>query len=500
MWWEKSVFYEIYVPSFHDSDDDGFGDIIGIQKKLPYLKELGVDCIWLTPFYPSPKVDNGYDVSDYCGVDDQFGKLDDIIDLINVAHDWGIRIILDVVFNHTSTQHPWFLESRSNINSPKREWYIWRDKPNNWESFFGGSAWELDSNTNQYYYHSFAIEQADLNWGNPDVIEAIYSVLDFWIELGIDGFRFDVINNLTVNYDFKDNPLDESRNQIHEFDVNQVGIEKILYDLRNYIKNIDANLVMIAEISSDELSILNHYQEFFDMVFNFNIGSLDSLNLKKLIEVYKQTINLVYINQPTLFFNSHDMNRSWNRLAKSNIQTYKLLATFMLINKGIPFLFQGEELGIADYLPVSIQEVRDIQAINKYNEMLLKDSEFNSIKEANKVNRDRSRAMIPWDNQSIKRGWIGIGDKNPHAEEIFKWYQDLISFRKEAGPFLKAYEFSVRDDLVSYRIDDYLVLLNFSDNVKIINEYQKSYDRILSSGNFYEADKLPAISCWIGKK
>jgi trehalose-6-phosphate hydrolase len=203
-WWHERVLYEIYTPSYYDSNKDGIGDISGIKQKLDYIQSLGIGAIWLTPFYSSPKVDNGYDISDYYTVDSAYGCNNDIDQLIKEAHKRDIKIVIDMVLNHTSDQHPWFIESRSSKKNPKRDWYIWKDSvkgipPNNWESFFSGSAWEYDQKTNSYYYHAFSKAQVDLNWSNVDVRSAMYDVLIFWLEKGVDGFRLDVINFLKTD-------------------------------------------------------------------------------------------------------------------------------------------------------------------------------------------------------------------------------------------------------------------------------------------------------------
>ncbi|MBL1229493.1 glucohydrolase [Enterococcus sp. BWB1-3] len=501
MWWEKAVFYEIYLPSFADGNGDGIGDFLGIREKLPYLKNLGVDCIWLTPFYPSPKIDNGYDVADYCGVDEQYGTLDDLQFLISEAHQMGIRIIIDVVFNHTSTEHPWFVEAAKDRTSLKRDWYIWRDVPNNWESFFGGSAWNFDSCTNQYYYHSFAKEQADLNWRNPEVKTAIFQVLDFWLHKGIDGFRFDVINNLSASADFPDNPNDSTGNQLHKFDVDQEGTKKILKEINQFVKSYNSELFTVAEISSDELMKISSYVggELFDTAFNFDLGSQDSFDLEKIKKAF-EAINSLYMDSlPTLFFNSHDMSRSWNRLVQEDKELYKLLAVFVLINRGIPFLYQGEELGIGDFIPAQIEDIRDIQAKNKYQEMLESMTEEAALKEANKVNRDRSRGMMLWND--APNNWIGKCSENEDSLELAEWYRSLIQLRYQEGPFNRITAIFLDEKCLSYRVDDILVVLNFDDReyeltiegklqilfgAELINKTNKRY-RIL------------AKACWIGR-
>ncbi|WCG32072.1 alpha-amylase family glycosyl hydrolase [Enterococcus dispar] len=503
MWWEKAVFYEIYLPSFADSNCDGIGDFNGIREKLPYLKQLGIDALWLTPFYPSPKIDNGYDVADYCNVDNQYGSLEDFEKLINTAKKYGLRIIIDVVFNHTSTQHPWFQSALESVESEKRDWYVWKDEPNNWESFFGGSAWEYDEKSRQYYYHSFAKEQADLNWHNPAVKRAIIQILDFWIEKGIDGFRFDVINNLTVSEDFKDNPMDEIGRQVHQNDVNQPGVLDILKEINTYIKKCNPELFTVAEISSDNLTVINQYigSELFDTAFNFNLGSQNELRLDYFGEQYK-AMNSVAEQLPTLFFNSHDMSRSWERLADKNKDIYHLLIVLLIINHGVPFLFQGEELGLGDFLPANFSDIRDIQAKNKYFEILPNWDNVKALDQANLVNRDRSRGMLPFPEN--KNGWIGMAKVNAAEKEIFTWYQELIGLRRKEGPFLPLENIQVKKDLLSYFSGDIQVILNFSEKAHQVELTKQTAWQTLWSYNlpYFEKNKiyLHQRAGWIGKR
>lgn len=502
MWWEKAVFYEIYLPSFYDSNQDGIGDFKGIQEKIPYLEKLGVDGLWLTPFYPSPKIDNGYDVADYCGVDPQYGTLQDLEQLIKEAKKRGLRIIIDVVFNHTSTAHPWFQEGLQNPASPKREWYIWRDEPNNWESFFGGSAWEYDENSQQYYYHSFAKEQADLNWRNPEVKEAIYQILEFWIAKGVSGFRFDVINNLSTAADFTDNPYDKSGNQIHQYDVNQTGVMGVLKEINTFIKTRDPKLFTVAEISSDQLAVIEQYvgEDLFDTAFNFNLGSQKTFDPAKLVHELK-TINEANSSKlPTLFFNSHDMSRSFNRLAEENSACYRLLTVLLMINHGVTFLFQGEELGLGDFIPETITDIRDIQAKNKYGEVINELGAVVALKEANLVNRDRSRGMLPWQQDS---GWIGAAVNNFEEKEIFSWYQELIRIRHEEGPFLPLENIRIQNGQLTYNTGNYLIVLNFSDQETIFTpvsgEIRENIWRCNSPKLKNNKIYLPPWAGWIGK-
>ena len=296
VWWKETVFYEIYMPSFKDGNNDGIGDFKGIASKLDYLHKLGVKGIWLTPFYPSPKVDNGYDISDYYNVDKDYGTLEDFKDFLEKAHKLDIKVIGDIVLNHTSSEHPWFKESRRSKDNEKRDFYIWRKgKPNNWESFFGGDAWEYDDVTKEYYYHAFAKEQVDLNWANPRVYDEMIKVLKFWLDLGVDGFRFDVINFLTVNEDLSDNnPYDENGEQIHKFDKNQKGILDIIRRLAKEIKNIKEDAFLVGEVGSEDLNDLIDYsgKDLLDVVFNFNLGSMESFSAEKIYKEYSVTSSI----------------------------------------------------------------------------------------------------------------------------------------------------------------------------------------------------------------
>lgn len=465
MWWKNAVFYEIYIASFSDSNGDGRGDLQGIIDKIPYLKNLGIDGIWLTPFYPSPKIDNGYDISDYCAISPEYGTLEDFEQLIKIAHDNGIKIIADLVINHTSTEHPWLKEAKRDKNSSKRDWYIWKSEPNNWESFFGGSAWEYDEKSQEYYYHSFAKEQADLNWTNSEVKKAMFDVIDFWIDKGLDGFRLDVINNLSTSPMMTDNPKDDEGRQIHLHDVNQKGVIPFLKELKAYLNSYDKALFTVGEISSDDLSIIEKYasSELLDVTFNFNFGSQEKFDEKAIFSELKQMLETYSDGrQATYFFNSHDMSRSWNRLANADLIRYLQLATLVLLNDGVSFLFQGEELGLGDFIPASLKEVRDVQAINKYYEAR-KSGENNhkSLELAQSVNRDKSRGMMPWEEANLEY-WIGFSKKNSQEKEIFRFYQTLIKLRRAYIPGdTKMFDLKLEGELLSYKVGDLAIELNF---------------------------------------
>lgn len=445
-WWKESVFYEIYMPSFKDGNNDGIGDFKGITSKLEYLSDLGIKGIWLTPFYPSPKVDNGYDISDYYNIDKDYGTLDDFNKFLNKAHSLGIKVIIDIVLNHTSSEHPWFKESRQSKDNEKRDFYIWKkEKPNNWESFFGGEAWEYDNLTEEYYYHAFAKEQVDLNWSNPKVYDAMKEVLKYWINLGVDGFRFDVINFLTIKNDLtQDNPYDEKGEQIHKYDKDQEGVIDIIKTLAKDIRNIREDVFLVGEVGSEDLNELKDYcgKDLLDVVFNFNLGSINEFSAEKIYkEIKNMNDNYDSYQIPTIFFNSHDMGRSISRFNVNghNEGIEKAMAALLLTSYGIPFMYFGEEIGMKDLVCFDIKKIKDIQGITKYNlEIANGKSEKEALISANKSSRDKSRSPMQWDNSefygfSNTKSWINIEDKrdDESVEKLIKKDNSLINLYKK---------------------------------------------------------------------
>ncbi|WP_369764717.1 alpha-glucosidase [Flavobacterium sp. WC2429] len=443
VWWKESVFYEIYMPSYKDSNGDGFSDFKGLTSKLDYIKSLGVKGIWLTPFLESPKVDNGYDVANYYKVDPTYGTIEDFKLFLAEAHKKDIKIIMDMVVNHTSTDSKWFQESRKSKDNPYRDYYIWKDKPNNWESFFGGSAWEFDKNTNQYYYHQFDTRMADLNWGNPKVVAEIQKMLRFWLDLGVDGFRMDVINFLTTDGITKDNPF-KNGIQEHLNDINQKGVKTAMKSIKSVVNEYE-NRFIVGEIGSDKIEVLKQYQspDLLDVVFNFNFGSIKEFSAKRIYDEL-QSMEKNMQNYPTLFFGSHDMPRLVDRLAKNNPKRAESLAALMLTAKGVPFIYYGEEIGMENIVANSITEIMDIQGRTQY-ELALKagKSKVEALKIGNEHNRDKSRSPMQWNNQSFagfsdKSSWIKVNpnytnlnvvnlDKNENS--ILNKYKKLIALR-----------------------------------------------------------------------
>ncbi|MFK9094334.1 glycoside hydrolase family 13 protein [Bacillus salipaludis] len=504
-WWQQSTFYEIYMPSFKDGNGDGMGDFKGITSKLDYLQDLGIDGLWLTPFYPSPKVDNGYDISDYYSIGPEYGTLADFELFIQEAHKRELKVIADLVLNHTSTEHPWFQESKSSKNHSKRDWYIWRDQPNNWESFFGGSAWEYDQATEQYYYHAFAKEQVDLNWSNPEVKAAMFDVMKFWLEKGVDGFRLDVINFLKVNGQFINNPYDdEKQEQIHLYDKDQEGILPMIEEIAAFVHQFP-NKFLVGEVGSEDLTILKKYSglDKLDVVFNFNIGSMAEFETKQLYQQLVATEQAYDDAQiPTLFFSSHDMSRHLSRFG-GDTDHAKLVAAFMLTAKGVPFIYYGDEIGMQDWVTDDISKMKDVQGMIAYQLALeAGKSQAEALVMANEKSRDKSRTPMQWNSQAnvgFSDGtstWITIPEagcnvtvenQQDDSGSMLTFYKELLQLRKRYSCLRQGeYEFLRYDEGVIYfarndSTERIVVVLNFSDQPKTIEDCFTSDVKMLLS-------------------
>jgi len=444
-WWKESVFYQIYMPSYADSNGDGFGDFKGITSKLNYLKEIGVKGIWLTPFLASPKVDNGYDIADYYQVDPTYGTKADFDNFLKEAHSKGIKVIMDMVLNHTSTDCRWFQEAKKSKDNPFRDYYIWKDKPNNWESFFGGSAWEKDALTNQYYYHKFDVRMADLNWSNPKVVAEVQKILRFWLDAGVDGFRLDVINFLTTDGITSDNPTKDG-SQIHLNDIDQSGVKNAMKIIKSTVNEYE-NRFIVGEIGSDKIEVLKQYQseDLLDVVFNFNFGSIPFFSSERIFNELQSMENSMS-NYPTLFFGSHDMPRMIDRLADGNSERASALAALILTAKGVPFIYYGEEIGMHNIIAESFEEMADIQGKTHYKLALEKGKTTEeALIEGNNHNRDKSRSPMQWNKNdfagfSSAKSWIKINTdyKQNNVEDLQKTknsilqnYKELIALRNQ---------------------------------------------------------------------
>jgi alpha-glucosidase len=457
-WWRHAVFYEIYPRSFKDSNGDGVGDLNGITSKLDYLAGLGVDAIWITPFYPSPQVDFGYDVSDYESVDPQFGTLADFDRLVREAHQRKIRVIIDFVLNHTSDQHPFFKESRSSRTNPKRDWYIWHDpkpdggRPNNWSSSFGPVAWTLDPKTNQFYYHYFYREQPELNWRNPEVERRMFETVRFWLRRGTDGFRLDAVNYLFEDPELRDNPLlSELRpgstteyQQEKKYNRDLPDIQPVMQRLRAFNDRINQESVLIGEAYVPQWEELMRYYGPSDngvhLPFNFFLvmgKSRTNLDAALFREVIGQSEQALKGRWTTYVLSNHDIPRHYDRYGdgKNNDRIAKLTATMLLTLRGSPFLYYGEEIGMVTTEPKTIEEVKDPVGKRYWP--------------ANK-GRDGERTPMQWDagpQSGFTSGtsWLkvppsaterNVARQEKDADSILNFYRRLIQLRRQSPALL----------------------------------------------------------------
>ncbi|MDQ0198005.1 glycoside hydrolase family 13 protein [Neobacillus ginsengisoli] len=471
-WWKESVAYQVYPRSFMDSNGDGIGDLKGLTVKLDYLKELGIDVIWLSPMYKSPNDDNGYDISDYQDIMDEFGTMADFDELLEEVHKRGMKLILDLVINHTSDEHPWFIESRTSKDNPKRDWYIWRDgkngkEPNNWESIFSGPAWKYDEETDQYFMHIFSERQPDLNWENPEVRNALETMVNWWLEKGIDGFRVDAISHIKKEPGFPDMPNLEGLDYVSCFPymMNVKGIDEFLTELsEKTIKNYD--VMTVGEANGVGLNEADKWvgeeNGYFNMIFQFEFLDLwdkdsgDSIDVRKLKKVLtKWQTGLEGRGWNALFIENHDQPRrvsSWGDDLKYWKESAKMLGSLYFLMKGTPFIYQGQEIGMTNVQFSSINEYNDVGMINYYK---IETAKGRSHEEIMKViwekGRDNSRTPMQWDSTNMggftttDQTWLGV---NPNYKEInvekqlndpdsiLHFYKKLIRLRKENPLFV----------------------------------------------------------------
>jgi len=480
-WWKETVFYQIYMPSFQDSDGNGISDFKGMTTRLDYLQLLGIKGIWLTPFLKSPKVDNGYDVADYYQIDPVYGNTDDFTNFLKESHKRGIKVIMDMVVNHTSTDSKWFQESRKSKDNPYRDYYIWKDKPNNWESFFGGGAWQLDTLTHQYYLHKFAVRMADLNWSNPVVVKEIQKVLRYWLDLGVDGFRFDVINFLNTDDMMTDNPVKDCKLQA-VYNINQPNVKRAIAVIKSTVNEYKDRFT-VGEVGNDQIDVLKQYQspELMDVVFNFNFGSIPAFSVERLFRELK-SMEKNMSDYPTLFFGSHDNPRLMNRLAGGNIDRAKTLAALVLTAKGVPFVYYGEEIGMQNITADNYDEIKDIQGKTFYQLAIdAGKTSAEALAEGNNHNRDKSRSPMQWDDNlnagfTTGKPWIKVNDDYTKVNvqealkqksSILNTYKALLELRNNEKTLQYGrYENLEREgDIIQftriYKADKITVIINF---------------------------------------
>nr|CCC56938.1 oligo-1,6-glucosidase [Weissella thailandensis fsh4-2] len=468
-WWQKAVVYQVYPQSFQDSNNDGIGDLNGITYRLPYLKKLGVDVIWLNPIYMSPQVDNGYDISDYYEVNSDYGTLDDFKHLLDEAHHNGMKIILDLVVNHTSNQHNWFQQSKKSQDNEFSNYYIWKDPgehgklPNNWGATFGGPAWTYVPERKQYYLHSFAPEQPELNWEEPKLREAIYKMMRYWLEFGVDGFRMDVISLISKRQNFPD--ADDSyaySKRYYAGTSNGPRVHEFLQEMNQKVLS-DFDTLTVGETpntNSDQAILYTDVERHeLNMVFNFDHMHIDygqrgkfdnkRFNLVDLKHVFTEWQNkLSNRGWNSLYWSNHDQPRAVTRFGSERfrVESAKTLGTVLHMLKGTPYIFQGEELGMTDAKFDSLNDYQDIETkniINLYNQEGLNEDYIKEV--AYLKSRDNARTPMPWTSESPyagfsnKKPWIKMNPNYPtinvektlqDKNSVFYHYQRLIALRQ----------------------------------------------------------------------
>ncbi len=503
-WWQTAVFYQIYPRSFQDADGDGIGDLQGIMDRLDYFVELGIDAIWISPIYPSPMADFGYDVSDYCDIHPMFGDLETFDRLLEATHARSLKLILDFVPNHSSDQHPWFLESRSSRDNPRRDWYVWKDAqkdgspPNNWESEFGGSAWEWDEKTQQYYLHTFVREQPDLNWRNPEVVAAMHNVIRFWLDRGIDGFRVDAIHFLMKDPDFPDNPPAtpggfrakwgqalEPVHTIHQPETfQQVRLMRKLFDEYE-------DRVHIGETLTEDFSqLIPYYGESldgYDIPFNFTATHTpwDSAQMRELIENYYKVIPPG--GWPNFVFGNHDRHRLATRYGTENHRSAGLL---LLTLWGIPTMYYGDEIGMADVF-IPLEQRVDPWGINKPDSDLGRDPERTPMQWDSSPNAGFTTGK-PWLPVAGNFKQVNVAAQSADPHSTLSFYKHLLHLRRDL-PALHNGSITFVDDVVKDALayireaagQRLLIAINFSAQVKEIDISQfASASKTLLSTHF----------------
>ena len=538
-WWKEAVVYQIYPRSFMDSNGDGIGDLKGITSKLDYLKELGIDVIWLSPVYQSPNDDNGYDISDYQAIMEEFGTMEDFDEMLSEAHKRGLKIVMDLVVNHTSDEHRWFVESRKAEENAYSDYYIWREgkegmqPPNNWGSCFGGSAWQYDEERGMYYLHLFSKKQPDLNWDNPMVRQDVFDMMTWWCEKGIDGFRMDVISMISKTKEMPDGEINGLYGDYGPYCVHGPNIHKYLKEMNEKVLS-KYDLMTVGETpgvtveqaklyageESNELSMVFQF-EHVDAHGKYGKWTDEKMPLPELKKILSKWQTELYGKAwNSLFWDNHDQPRAVSRFGNDSPQyrdvSAKMLATCLHMMQGTPYIFQGEELGMTNYPFESPEDFRDIESINAYQEWC----------ESGRVNhdifwpcitfisRDNARTPVQWDdseNAGFTTGipWIQV---NPNYKEInakkemsdldsvFHYYQKLIALRKKYALIVYGkYEMLFEDDenLFVYtremKGEKLLTVCNFTEKEQefdLPNEFQNAICLIANLPNVYEQRKI----------
>ena len=532
-WWKEQVIYQIYPRSFYDSNGDGIGDIKGIILKLDYLKFLGIDIIWLSPHFDSPNDDNGYDIRDYRKIMEEFGDMNDFDNLLSEIHNREMKLVIDLVVNHTSDEHNWFIESKSSSKNKFRDFYIWKEgsetnPPNNWTSFFGGSAWEKDLKTNDYYLHYFSKKQPDLNWENQKVRREIYDIMKFWLDKGIDGFRMDVIPFISKDLSFKN--LSKSKLINPEFSyASGTKLHQFLKEMNSKVLS-KYDIVSIGEafgISNESMiKMTDERENELNLVFIFDIIRIgrdnwiqNKWNLKEFKKLFEQQSNVKYFNWPTVFLNNHDNPRSVSKYGNDlqfREKSAKLLAMLILTQKGTPVLFQGEEIGMTNYKFESLDQFDDLEVIGNLPKAIksrINKKEY--LKHLNISSRDHSRTTMQWNNKihggftEGNNNWfltnsnyssINVENDLKNINSIFHFYKSLIDLRKKSNDLIYGNYQDLdptNESLFIYQRKGkqfcYLVILNMSNaslkyNFNNLTKYSLELSNRTSDLNFFSDD------------
>ncbi|SFG13000.1 alpha-glucosidase [Halobacillus alkaliphilus] len=523
VWWKEAVGYQVYPRSFQDSNGDGIGDIQGMVERLDYLKDLGIDFIWICPMYKSPKDDNGYDISDYKDILEEFGTMNDFDQLLKEVHKRDMKLIIDLVLNHTSDEHPWFIESRKSKNNPKRDWYIWRDpkdgkEPNNWESIFEGSAWEYDETSGQYYLHVFSTKQPDLNWENEEVREELYDTVNWWLEKGIDGFRIDAISHIKKRPDLPDMPNPEGEEYVSSFDMhmNQEGIHEFLEEFKNKTyANYDVMTVGEANgVSAEEANLWVGENGKMDMVFQFEHldlwnkdgdDKLDVVGLKKALTRWQKALEDDGWN--ALFIENHDKARvvsTWGDDEQYWKESATSFGTMYFLMQGTPFIYQGQEIGMTNIAFPSLEDYDDVAAKNLYKKKKAQGASHKEIMEILwSTSRDNSRTPMQWNDQpnagfTSGTPWIKINpnykeinvkDQLGRSDSVLNYYKQMVSLKKQYPLFTYGiYDLLLEEDTQIYAytrtLENKLALIitNLtSDEADFESNYSLSSDHLILS-------------------
>ncbi|MBM6753095.1 alpha-glucosidase [Mediterraneibacter glycyrrhizinilyticus] len=510
-WWKECVVYQIYPRSFKDSNGDGIGDLNGITEKMDYLKELGINVIWLSPVYQSPNDDNGYDISDYRAIMKEFGTMEEFDRMLRAAHERGIRLVMDLVVNHTSDDHPWFVESRKSTDNPYRDYYIWRPEkdgrePNNWGSCFSGSAWEYDDTTDMYYLHLFSKKQPDLNWDNPKVRDEVFDMMNWWLDKGVDGFRMDVISLISKKPDLPDGEPGINGYASFNEPANGPYVHEYLQEMRRRVLD-GRDTITVGECSGVTLEEAKKYarsdEKELNMVFQFEHMDVDAdgsnkwsdkkmdlRDLKSIITKWQKGLEEIAWN--SLFWENHDQPRSVSRFGNDGEYretSAKMLATCLHMMQGTPYVYQGEELGMTNVPFRDISDFRDLDSINAYHELVGQGvfTEEAMMRYLRYKSRDNARTPFQWndeENAGFTTGtpWIMVNpnykeinarEQMVRADSVFNYYKKLIRLRRENEIIVYgSYDLLLPDDPELYVYtrtlgdEKLLVICNFYGNTR----------------------------------